>query len=209
MSLPSSDGRFLFHLYDLRDFAPSLDRFMPDLSDDEKKRAEKMTLEARRRQFVLARALLRRALSLETGWPPSGIEIETDGFGKLFATDPHCPAFSLSHCEDKLLIGLDRERKPFGVDLQKDDPSIDFALLSRNLYSREERDSLSRAAESERRRLSLLFWCRHEARFKAGLPSDFAGPPSDVYLGEIDGYFFAISYSATDSGSRLSGSIRF
>jgi 4'-phosphopantetheinyl transferase len=95
-------------------FAP-IERLLSDLTGEESSRAERYRVDAARRQFIVARATLRRILGARLGVAPVDVPISHTGTGKpaVPGADFH---FNVTHTEGLGLIAL--AQRPVGIDVE-------------------------------------------------------------------------------------------
>ena len=137
------------------------------LSACEQERARSMAA-APAKQFVSARALLRRLLAAYLPNSPAGIEIAYGPHGKPFLVGTASQAgihFNLSHTADIASIAIGRA--PLGIDIESlRDLSHSEALAAR-LFAPSEVRALGRAPASQQRRTFFAYWTCKEACVKA------------------------------------------
>ena len=76
----------------LADLGDRVGGLLENLPDDERERAERFRVEAARRRFVLARALLRREMAVETGSAADAVVFSTGERGKPYLAKPEMDA---------------------------------------------------------------------------------------------------------------------
>jgi 4'-phosphopantetheinyl transferase len=155
------------------------------LSDEEKKEARRFQQTKDRRQFVIARALLRMALSTHFQLPSGVWRFERDSYNKPFIAGPNVSQpqtrFSLSHTKGLIacLITLSNEA---GVDVEKNEYNQDLHLVARQILSPEELGTLNNLSEEAWTKLFFDYWTLKEAYVKArGLGLDLK--LSDISFG--------------------------
>lgn len=134
------------------------------LSTDEAERASQFRFPIHRQRFILARAFLRKILSLYS--PPSPAEL-------LFTYGPQGkPAlrnaalqFNVSHSEDMAVYAI-TVTHPVGVDIEKVERKFNQGVAER-FFSHEEYQFLKTLPESERQVVFYQIWARKEALIKA------------------------------------------
>jgi 4'-phosphopantetheinyl transferase len=142
------------------------------LGEAERERAERFVRPARRRQFIVGRALLRLALARLLGVaPPSIVLRERPGNAPLLVL-PERPevGFSISHsgrwvgCAASLQSAI-------GLDIECIDPARDVLALADQAFGAPAAAEL-RVLEGEGRVDAFYrMWCLHEAGIKLGRPS--------------------------------------
>ena len=143
------------------------------LSDEERRRANRLVQERHRRRFVAAHSALRRILAGYTARHARELEFTTGEHGKpALATAPgdsrRTVEFNLSHSADLALVAVARER-PVGVDLERWEREMDHLALATRFFSPAERESLRALAERRDDLVDGFFaaWSRKEAYLKA------------------------------------------
>ena len=91
------------------------------LPADERRRAESIAIEGRRRRWVAARWALRTALSRATGVDPADIALEAGPGGKPRLSGNRALRFNLSHSADVAVIAITIGRE-VGIDVERADP---------------------------------------------------------------------------------------
>jgi 4'-phosphopantetheinyl transferase len=143
------------------------------LSDDERRRADRLVQEHHRRRFVAAHASLRRILAGYTASHARGLAFDRGPHGKptlAFGDGRSQPGleFNLSHSADLALVAVARER-PVGVDLERWKHEMDHLALATRFFSPAERASLHTLAGRGDDLVHGFFaaWTRKEAYLKA------------------------------------------
>ncbi|MFJ3102566.1 4'-phosphopantetheinyl transferase family protein [Streptomyces sp. NPDC086835] len=157
------------------------------LDEHEREIAGRFLFERDRRQYLVAHALVRRVLSLQTGIPEAEATIWRSSRGRPFLQSPphgrpHGPEaeldFNLSHAHGCNVVAVARDRR-VGIDVERLDRGgergLDWIVES---FAPEERAHLATIAPGSRRdRATLRLWTLKEAYAKArglglGLPFD-------------------------------------
>ncbi len=135
------------------------------LTGEETKRAERYLLEAKQREYTVARSAMRRILSLYVEVPESEIEFQTGEHGR-----PELPGvawnFNLSHSDGMALLGVG-QRDLLGVDVERRREGRPFGRLARRFFSVAEARSFQRLAEESEETVFYRGWTRKEAYLKA------------------------------------------
>ncbi|MGW0737849.1 4'-phosphopantetheinyl transferase family protein [Streptomyces sp. NPDC002851] len=139
--------------------------------------AGKFLFERDRRQYLVAHALVRRVLSLETGVPEAEATIWRSSRGRPFLQEPsrgpgRVPAdgldFNLSHAHgyNAVAVGLGRR---VGVDVERLDRAAEHGLdMIVESFATEERGQIAAIPPGSRRdRVTLRLWTLKEAYAKA------------------------------------------
>ncbi|MFE9767979.1 4'-phosphopantetheinyl transferase family protein [Streptomyces sp. NPDC005808] len=155
------------------------------LDENEREVAGRFLFERDRRQYLVAHALVRRVLALETGIPEAEAIIWRSSRGRPFLQTPagglprgaDTLDFNLSHANAYNLLGVSRGLR-IGVDLERLDRGERGLENIIATFSAEEQDWIADAASGRpRSRRALRLWTLKEAYSKArglglGLPFD-------------------------------------
>jgi 4'-phosphopantetheinyl transferase len=136
------------------------------LSADERSKARRYWYTDDRRRFVVARAFLRRLLSIYLQTDVSLLHLDYTSHGKPMLT--HCLGmrFNLSHAEDTAIaaVALDRE---VGIDIEATNREVDVTGVARQMFSPTECQALASLSPAARRDAFFRIWTRKEAYIKA------------------------------------------
>ena len=167
----TSTGQVLLWAVDADSVAPeALERHAAWLGASERARCTRFVRPERRRQFIIGRALLRRALGNLLGTEPAAICLE-ERPGLAPALAPQADVgFSISHsgrwvaCAAGAGVGL-------GLDIERIDPARDVMALAAQAFSAQELAVLRASEPASRPAAFYRMWCAHEARIKLGRAS--------------------------------------
>jgi 4'-phosphopantetheinyl transferase len=137
------------------------------LSEDERRRADRLLFQADRDRALVARGVSRLLLASYFSIPPAAVEFAFGAQGKpVLAHSSSGIEFNVSHSGDWVLIGI-THRCAIGVDVERIRPLDDLDALIRQFLAPGEASSI-RALPVERR-LEAFFrcWTRKEAYVKA------------------------------------------
>ncbi len=137
------------------------------LQPEELARGRAMGMTHRRREYLLTRTLVRRALSAYSPTAPSAWRFRSGPHGRPELDPPAPLRFNLSNCDGLVacLVGLDRE---LGVDVEPVDRAADVLELAGRILSAAERRELAELATTVARHdLALSLWTLKEAYLKA------------------------------------------
>ncbi len=179
--------------------APNLDRARTLLSPEECARADRFTVDAPRRRFILARAALRILLARYTGQPPHAIVFTTGPHGKPGLAGDTPIRFNLSHSEDLALLAITRHTE-VGIDIEAIDPRRAADDIAARYFSPAEQQQLERHTEPTARTAAFFrAWSRKEAVIKA-LGEGLACPLTsfDVSLDPHDARLLALRREHAD-----------
>ncbi|MEV7558423.1 4'-phosphopantetheinyl transferase family protein [Streptomyces sp. NPDC048331] len=169
------------------DLAPGIAAVLASywLDEHEREVAGRFLFERDRRQYLVAHALVRRVLALETGIPESEATIWRSSRGRPFLQPPagglprgsDLLDFNLSHAHPYNLLGVSRGLR-VGVDVERLDRGERGLATIVETFCPEEQEWIARAAPGRPRdRRTLRLWTLKEAYSKArglglGLPFD-------------------------------------
>ncbi|AWZ05454.1 MULTISPECIES: 4'-phosphopantetheinyl transferase superfamily protein [unclassified Streptomyces] len=155
------------------------------LDAQEQEIADRFLFERDRRQYLVAHALVRRVLALESGLPEAEAVIWRSERGRPFLRPPTAGLprggaeldFNLSHAGGHNLLGVVRSHR-IGVDVERVDRGEQGLDAIIETFARDERDWVAQAAPGRTRDCrTLRLWTLKEAYSKArglglGLPFD-------------------------------------
>ena len=187
-------------------------RLMAQCSAEEQERAAGMPIAARRRDFLLARGIVRGILGGYLGIAPQSVRIARGVHGKPYIVEPGAPAFNLSHSHLLAMVAVSAGFA-VGIDVERIDPLLDVAAIERWFLSSAEVAHLAAVPAEARTRAFLRLWTRKEAVAKAvgdGFSGGFAvatplgrgpGPTFDgartvLDLDPAPGYLAALAYQS-------------
>jgi 4'-phosphopantetheinyl transferase len=137
------------------------------LSPDEHERAARFYFARDRRQFVLARGMLRVILALYVGRRPQDLRFQYLAHGKPRLADPVVDVeFNLTHSHGMVLCAVARGQQ-VGVDVERLQPVADIEHLAATAFSRIEQKALFELEPAQRLLGFLNCWTRKEAYVKA------------------------------------------
>lgn len=137
------------------------------LSAAEKKRADRLRVPSRRREFTLAHAILRVSLGAACGVEPGAIVLTVGDHGKPRLAEPSTElGFNISHSRGAVAIALVRGRE-VGIDIEKVRADVKAEELSARFFSPREHGLLSRLSGTEMLTAFFDCWTRKEAVLKA------------------------------------------
>lgn len=143
------------------------------LSEKEQQRAVRYRFERDRREFKVARAMLRLTLAAYTGKPAASLCFQHGPGGKpSLGGDVQ---FNLSHAGGVVLIAV--ARLPVGIDVERVNPHFDWEPIARQFFSEVERDWIGARPAEVRTASFFRCWTRREAYVKArgrGVPTEGA-----------------------------------
>ncbi len=173
------DNRFLYEgivlsekkidvcLLELQEF--NCEQLYSFLSNDEKERADKLSVELKKIQFIISRSILRKIISNSTDKHHDEIKFFYSEHGKPFIKDKHndkAIEFNVSHSEECILIAVTLDNR-VGVDVEKINEKIDYKSLSTRFFSKKENEYLRSLKENKKLNAFYSIWARKEAFIKA------------------------------------------
>ncbi len=152
----------------LEDSASDVASLSASLSRDERARAARYHFDKDRRQFIIARGVLRNILASCTGVPPQDLRFGYSPLGKPglhpdYGSDLH---FSVSHTDGRALYGITRGRA-IGVDIELVRHGVAHEEIATRFFSPKESATLRSLPEDERTQAFFRCWTRKEAYVKA------------------------------------------
>jgi 4'-phosphopantetheinyl transferase len=136
------------------------------LSREEVERADRVTSDRHRQQFIAAHVALRTVLSRYCGRLPHALVLQKTSEGKPFLTGTTAIRFNLTHSHGRALIAVTGDRE-VGVDLEKLRPEIDVMRLTDRFLSSSDRAFIEGGDPAQRHTRFLQAWVIREAVFKA------------------------------------------
>ncbi len=138
-----------------------------ELSADEEERARRWLREADRLRFRFGRLGLRKLLGFYLGREAAGISFRYSDMGRPeLATSGPPLHFNLAHSGDLVLFAITVDG-PIGIDVEKADPTRDWAGIASRYFAPAERDFLSQVPLGKRLEAFLRLWTAKEAVLKA------------------------------------------
>ena len=147
------------------------------LSQDEKKRADRLRSAKDKRRFTVSRAFLRKSLGHYLNTDPSEIKFTYNKYGKPDIDPEHHPQnikFNISHSENLALYAITQNRE-IGIDVEyiRDVDKAD--KIVKRFFSEEEGEFYYSQPENKKNWAFFTLWTRKEAYSKArgmgiGLP---------------------------------------
>ncbi|MFN4259646.1 MAG: 4'-phosphopantetheinyl transferase family protein [Gemmataceae bacterium] len=139
--------------------------WLPLLTAEERRKAERFHFERDRRRFAVCRGLLRVLLSRYLDMPPTAIALTYGNHGKP-ALACQRVRFNVSHSHGWALLAFTLDRE-IGVDLEKLRPLRNAEGLARRFFAPREAAVLLGLPEAERLAAFFRCWTRKEAYIKA------------------------------------------
>ena len=166
----AADQIDLWYAFEERAGSPGLlRRYRSLLAADELERRERLVRERDRRRFLIARALVRTALSRYAPVDPADWRFAAGPEGKPEIAGPTgLPplSFNLTHTPGLVACAV-AAGYAVGVDAERRDRPVACLELARRAFSGEERTVLESSPEKERRDRFLDLWTLREAYVKA------------------------------------------
>jgi 4'-phosphopantetheinyl transferase len=183
-------------------------RLIASCSPAEQARAARMPVARRRRDFLVARGIVRTVLGTYLEIPAAEVRIATRARGKPFVASPAAPAFSVSHSHRLAVVAVTPGFE-VGVDLELVDPRLDVVAVARRFLSAQEAVRLAGLDPAARARAFFRLWTRKEAYAKAtgrgltvplgellGSPEPRSATHTTVDIDPASGYVGALAYAA-------------
>ena len=137
------------------------------LSPDERARGDRFRFADDQRDFAVAHALLRRALTQHEGVPPSPWVFQTGPQGKPFlAPAQSALEFNLAHTRGLVACALTKARM-VGVDVESIERAVNCDEIAERYFSDREILALQECRGAERQTRFIELWTLKEAYLKA------------------------------------------
>ena len=136
------------------------------LANEEKARADRFVFPRVRERFIVARAILRRLLSVYVRGHPAELCFGYAARGKPYLLHGSELHFNLSHAEDAAMIAIATQRE-IGIDIEATARNVDIEGVARKVFSPDEFVRLTALAPADRRAAFFRIWTRKEAYIKA------------------------------------------
>jgi len=136
------------------------------LNAEEQERAARFKFPAPRNQFVISRALLRRALGMYLRVEGPQIQFRTSTNGKPELANDYGLRFNLSHTEGAMVFAITRKRC-IGIDVERIRDNPDAMKLATRFFSVEEVQWLRSQPAAEISASFFRVWTGKEAYIKA------------------------------------------
>lgn len=139
------------------------------LSNDEKKRADKLKVKLKKKQFIISRSVLRKIISNSLNKSHDEIVFYYTKKNKPFIKDKinnKTIEFNVSHSEQCILVAVTLDNR-VGVDVEKINAKIEFESLSARFFSNKENELLRSLEASKKLDAFYSIWTRKEAFIKA------------------------------------------
>lgn len=143
--------------------------FIPLLSADERKRADKFQAARDRTRFIVTRGTLRTILASYVEKAPAELKFDygVNGKPKLAMGTEHGPLyFNLAHSENLLVIAM-THCSPLGIDVEQIRPIPDVMKVAEQFFSQSESIWLRTLPEGEQLEAFYKLWTCKEACLKA------------------------------------------
>lgn len=141
-------------------------RLLVDLPDYERQRAARLKFASPRRQFLVARVVLRQLLGAWCAADPWSLKFSIGPHGKPRLEHPDAPEFNLSHSGQWVAIAL-AAAQPVGIDVETIDPTVSRDRLAGRYFSPAEQAELAALPEETRWAAFYRGWTCKEAWIKA------------------------------------------
>jgi 4'-phosphopantetheinyl transferase len=145
------------------------DDFLSLLPEDEKERANRLKINEKKKQFVIARGVLRKLLSNCLRKPIEEIMFSYGEHKKPYIKEQYnnkTVEFNISHSGDYAIIAITLGNK-VGIDIEKINNKIDYQSLSKRFFSEKEKEELLSLNKDEQLDAFYRAWVRKESFIKA------------------------------------------
>ena len=166
------------------------DQVYPQLSISELNRLGNIKNELKKHEYLLSRALMRHALSLQFKRPSSEWQfIEQSNLAPKINNLPDNCHFSLSHSHGRICLALSNE--PVGIDIEQKKMRPNFSSLA-NAFMNQKEAQLLDSRKSPNVDIFYKIWCAKEASYKI-TPTCLQ---QKLFLKQID--YFALTKGTCD-----------
>lgn len=152
--------------FDGQSEARLVEQFGGLLTPEERARQQRPTIEKRRREVLLTRALVRTVLSGYTGADPLSWRFGAGEHGRPFIDGPADFDFNLSHTDGMIVCLVAKAPMP-GVDVEFMSRRGRLDEVAGHYFAASECAGLLSVPEAERRRRFFTYWTLKEAYIKA------------------------------------------
>lgn len=142
------------------------DSFLKLLSPDEKNRARKFRFDKDRRNFIVARGILRSLIGQYLAINPEEVSFQYNEFGKPGIANNNTLLFNISHSHNIALFAFTNKYN-VGVDVEFLNPNIEVKDIATNFFSTNEIMKLLALPEKQQALGFFNCWTRKEAFIKA------------------------------------------
>ena len=136
------------------------------LSPDEKNRAQKFRFAEDKRNYIVARGILRSLIGKYLNINPAQISFQYNEFGKPKIADNNPLHFNISHSRNIALFGFTNKMN-VGVDVEWVNPNIEVKDIASSFFSTNEILKLLALPEKQQALGFFNCWTRKEAFIKA------------------------------------------
>ncbi|MEX2215062.1 MAG: 4'-phosphopantetheinyl transferase superfamily protein [Phycisphaeraceae bacterium] len=139
------------------------------LTPVERARAEEYRVASKRREFIVARSMMRAVLGRLTQCEPLSVTFAYEAKGKPLLdalSNTGEVTFNLSHSQGMILMAT-AARRAVGIDVECVRERFSFERLAERFFSPREVATLMGVPEAQRMRAFYLCWTRKEAYLKA------------------------------------------
>lgn len=139
------------------------------LDESERKRADRFSFAKGRRQFTVARGLLRILLGRYLGIEPTRVQFAYNTHGKPLLGELHAPTrvrFNISHSGELALFGFANDRE-LGIDLETIRPDFTADAIAARFFAPAELTALRSLPPEHQTQAFFTCWTRKEAYIKA------------------------------------------
>jgi 4'-phosphopantetheinyl transferase len=180
--------------------ADALAHFQDFLSDDERRKADRLLNPAARTQSVLARGLLRRLLGCLLQTDPRALAFAVAPLGKPYLTHTWhggIVTFNVSHTCGRVLIALTLNRE-IGIDVEHVRPDFEWEPIASRFFPPEESAAIQSLPAADRTRAFYKRWVRRESFLKMTGDGASRGlnPPDPTWESAVTDLDVAPGYAA-------------
>ncbi len=156
-------------LCDLKQLSGDINNFYSILSEDERDRADKLKVEDKKQQYIVARGALRQRLGLLANIDPKDFVFDYLEHGKpVLNNDARFKdiTFNISHSNDLALIAV-AQKQNIGIDIEKINHEANHEALMTRFFSKAEQAEFRTMLDANKAKAFCACWTRKEAFIKA------------------------------------------
>ena len=143
-----------------------VEKFLTTLAHDEVDRANRFHFDRHRREFIVARGVLRELTGRYVGAKPESLEFSYGAYGKPSLNGPYSLRFNMSHSGGVALYAFS-EKLELGIDVEQIRADFASEEIARRFFSALEVETFNALPEKERTAAFFRCWTRKEAYIKA------------------------------------------
>lgn len=145
---------------------PVVDALRSLLAADELQRSKRLLITEKQRQFIVARAGLRKILGCYLNENPAKLLFSYGQHGKpALLNEADTLYFNLAHSADWALLAVTQTGE-VGVDIEQLDPTLDYSSLASRYFSQPDIERIDSVTAERKLRTFYRLWTLKESRLK-------------------------------------------